>query len=87
MNITTFRVVARFSKVNLKFIRVANIMVIGVLNTALFYVLYLVFLTLIEPAHSYYLAYVLSMIFATLMNLRFTTAALASFALLDIRPQ
>ncbi len=46
--------------------------VIGVLNTALFYTLYLIFLKMIEPTLSYYLAYLLSMIFAILMNLKFT---------------
>ena len=46
--------------------------VIGVLNTVLFYVLYLVFLTMIRPTSGYYLAYVLSMCFAVFMNLKFT---------------
>ncbi len=45
---------------------------VGVLNTALFYTLYLIFLTVLSPTSGYYLAYVLSMIFAVLMNLRFT---------------
>ena len=45
---------------------------IGVLNTALFYLLYLIFLPVLEPTGGYYLAYVLSMIFAVLMNLKFT---------------
>ena len=45
---------------------------IGVVNTALFYILYLVLLIVIEPKSSYYFAYVLSMIFAIFMNLKFT---------------
>ena len=51
---------------------------IGVLNTALFYALYLVLLTVIKPASAYYLAYVLSMIFAVLANLKFTFEKLAT---------
>ena len=45
---------------------------VGVLNTVLFYVLYLLFLTIVRPTTGYYLAYVLSMGFAVLMNLKFT---------------
>lgn len=45
---------------------------VGVLNTALFYGLYLVFLTMLSPKVGYYAAYVLSMAFAVLTNLRFT---------------
>lgn len=46
--------------------------VIGVLNTMLFYALYLIFLTVLEPSGGYYLAYVLSMAFTILMNLKYT---------------
>lgn len=46
--------------------------VIGVLNTALFYAFYLILLTIIKPTGAYYFAYVLSMVFAVLMNLKFT---------------
>ncbi len=51
---------------------------IGVLNTALYYTLYLVLLNVLNPTTSYYLAYVLSMIFAILMNLKFTFAEKAT---------
>lgn len=46
--------------------------VIGVLNTVLFYTLYLLFLTAAIPTTAYFLAYVLSMAFAVIMNLRYT---------------
>ena len=45
---------------------------VGVLNTVLFYALYLLFLTEIKPTAAYFLAYVLSMAFAILVNLRYT---------------
>ena len=52
--------------------------IVGVLNTLLFYVLYLIFLNAISPTNGYYLAYVISMIFAVLMNLKFTFKARAT---------
>ena len=45
---------------------------IGVLNTVLFYGLYLLFLTVIKPTAAYFLAYALSMAFAILVNLKYT---------------
>ena len=45
---------------------------IGVMNTAVFYALYLALLSVLEPSSGFYLAYIVSMIFGVLMNLRFT---------------
>lgn len=45
---------------------------IGVLNTALYYTLYRIFLLMIDPKAGYYLASMLSISFAVFMNLKFT---------------
>ena len=45
---------------------------VGVMNTLLYYALYLIFLMMIAPVIAYYVAYVLSMANAVFMNLKFT---------------
>ena len=45
---------------------------IGVLNTALYYTLFRIFLLIMDPQTGYYLASMLSISFAVFMNLKFT---------------
>jgi len=45
---------------------------IGVLNTALYYTLFRIFLLMMNPQAGYYLASMLSISFAVFMNLKFT---------------
>ena len=45
---------------------------VGVMNTTIYYTLFLIFLNFVHPTIGYYLASFISMIFAVLMNLRFT---------------
>ena len=46
--------------------------VVGVMNTALFYLLYLGSIAILQPKYGYYLSYIASLVFAVLVNLKYT---------------